>query len=122
MDVWTIQLARARTAERAGVPVLNTTIKCGEKVFAPTWDMVMDVKAGRISQETYTELYMDLMRDSIARNRTRWFEVTDMPVVAVACMCPKGVFCHRHILVKCFEAVCTKRRIPFRLLGEWESQ
>ena len=120
MDVWTIQLAKGKQAEKAGIPVLNTTIKCGEKVFAPTWEIVLAVKSKAITEEEYTTRYTNLMRYSFSVNRERWFEVANMPVVAIACMCKEGKFCHRHLLVKMFEAVCTKSGIPFRLLGEWK--
>lgn len=122
MEVWTIQLAKAKQAEKVGIPILNTTIKCGELTFAPTWEIVLAVKAGTITQEQYTTSYTNLMRWSFKTNRDRWLEVANMPVVAVACMCKEGVFCHRHLLVKMFESVCNKSGIPFKLLGEWKPE
>ena len=41
---------------------LDITVKSGDRTFAPTWDMVMDYKSGKITQEEYTEMYYDLMR------------------------------------------------------------
>jgi uncharacterized protein YeaO (DUF488 family) len=119
VQVWTIQLARAKAAAKLGVPVLNTTVKCGDLTFAPTWEIVMDVKHGRISQETYTERYTQLMRESYKRYRAAWLEVADMPTVAIACMCPPGKFCHRHLLADMFKAVCLKTGRNCILRGEW---
>ena len=119
MKVWTIQLAKGKACQAAGIPVLDTTVKCGDKVFAPTWQIVLDVKSEVISQETYTELYTSLMRWSYKCNQARWLEVLNMQEVAVACMCKAGKFCHRHLLVRMFKAVCEKHGIEFELLGEW---
>jgi len=48
---------------------LDITVKSGDRTFAPTWDMVKAYKAGRITQEEYTEMYHALMRRSYCNNR-----------------------------------------------------
>lgn len=120
MDLWTIQLSKGRKAEAAGIPVLNTTVKNGDKVFAPTWEIVLSVKNGSITPLQYTEVYNQLMRDSYNRHRGRWIEVCSMPIVAVSCFCPDGKFCHRHLLADMFIRVCNKHGLPVRHLGEWQ--
>ena len=52
-----------------GPDKLNTTVKSGIKAFAPTWDMVMGHKQGKISDEEYTKLYYALMRESWKKAR-----------------------------------------------------
>lgn len=122
MDVWTIQLSKGKAAQKTGLIVLNTTVKNGDLTFAPSWEMVLDVKSGKITPEQYTLRYYEMMRISCRCNWPRWEEVCLMPVVAIGCFCTEGKFCHRHLLAAMFERVCEKRGIPFQLLGEWRTQ
>lgn len=118
MDLWTIQMAQWRVARDLKIPLLDTTIKSGDRVFAPSWDIVEQVKEGTLSQLAYTELYTQLMRDSYRVNQLRWIEVCQMPVVAISCYCPDGDFCHRHVLAEMFKRVCQHQKITFTLKGE----
>lgn len=118
MMLYTIQMAQWRLAQKLEIPMIDTTIKSGEKTFQPSWEIVTAVKSGVISPEVYTEEYLQIMRDSYKNNRSRWLEVCNMPVVAIACYCPDGQFCHRHVLATCFKYVCRKNGLPFELKGE----
>lgn len=118
MRLYTIQMARWRSAAMFGIHVLDTTVKSGDKVFAPTWDMVRDVKAGVISEGAYTELYVRMMRNSYRHNRGRWLEVLNMDAVALSCYCQAGTFCHRLLLADMFCKCAVKHNIPFELRGE----
>jgi hypothetical protein len=118
MELWTIQMAQWRTAKDLGIPFLDTTVKSGDKVFAPTWDIVTGVKSGAISEATYTEEYKRLMRASYRSHQSRWLSLCESPVVAISCYCPEGQFCHRHLLAGYLENVCNKHAIPFVLKGE----
>lgn len=93
LKVWT-----GRVGRYMGADALDITVKSGDKVFAPTWDMVMDYKEGRISEALYTELYRQLMRKSFRTNRARWESVLAMSEVTLSCYCQPGVFCHRRLL------------------------
>lgn len=84
----------------SGKDRLDITVKSGDKTFAPTWKMVMDFKSGRITQEEYTKLYYELMRQSYQSNRQRWDEVLAMNRVVLVCFCHEGVFCHRLLLAR----------------------
>lgn len=79
---------------------LNTTVKSGEKTFAPTWDMVMGHKRRILSDEEYTKKYIELMRKSLKENPQRWQEVLSMKRVVLVCYCQEGKFCHRILLAK----------------------
>lgn len=118
MRLYTIQMARWRSAAMFGIQVLDTTVKSGDKVFAPTWDMVNDVKSGTISEGAYTELYLRMMRNSYRHNKKRWLEVLNMEAVALACYCPSGCFCHRHLLADMLCKCAAKHNIPLDFRGE----
>lgn len=118
MELFTIQLAQWRVAKRLAIPLIDTTVKSGESTFSPTWDLVLNIKSGKITESEYTEGYFNLMRQSYTENPTRWLEVLGMECVAVACYCPVKCFCHRLLLVEIFEKLCLRHKIPFTYSGE----
>lgn len=123
MELITAQMARFRLAKAEGYPVLDTTVKSGDPVFAPSWDIVMQHKAGTLSDAGYTRVYKQLMQASYRNYRARWDEVVRMPRVCVMCYCPacteqKPVFCHRLLLVDMYRLVCASQGIAFNYLGE----
>jgi uncharacterized protein YeaO (DUF488 family) len=77
----------------------------GDKVFAPSWFIVMGHKNGDISDEQYTDEYLSMMRRSYRDDRARWQEVVESGSVTLACYCKAGAFCHRIILVDLLRAV-----------------
>ncbi len=97
---------------------LDITVKSGDKVFAPTWDLVMAYKKGRISEAQYREHYFRLMRTSYREHKARWLEVLAMPVVTLCCFCRPGEFCHRTILAELLAIVGKANNIPVELCGE----
>lgn len=118
MELWTIQLSQWRVAQRLAIPLIDTTVKSGDPVFAPTWEIVTAVKSGRITQQQYTEHYLSLMRKSWLNNRQRWLDLCHQDTAAIACYCAQGVFCHRHLLAEYLKRVCVSQDIPFVLKGE----
>lgn len=118
MELFTIQIAKWRIAKRLNITHLDTTVKSGDKVFAPAWNMVIGHKARSITDEQYTSEYISMMRLSYQNNTSRWLEVATMDRVALACYCPANCFCHRLLLVDLFEKVCQKHAIPFKYSGE----
>jgi len=118
MDLWTIQMAKWRIARDLEITFLDTTVKSGDSVFAPSWEIVLGVKSGAITPDEYTVVYTQLMRESYRNNKQRWLEVANTEQVAFACYCPEGHFCHRHILAHMFDRVCQQNGIRFKLRGE----
>lgn len=109
-----------RQLEELGIPWLDTTVKSGDKVFAPTWKMVMDYKEGKLSEEAYKQQYMALMKESWERHPERWLEVLDTDRLLVGCYCKEGAFCHRRILVVLLQRVAQqilKKEVIME--GEW---
>lgn len=118
MDLYTVQLSQWRIVSKLGIPLLNTTVKSGIKAFAPSWEIVMDVKRGIITPEQYTDIYHELMEQSLQQQPAVWEETLALEQVAIACYCRPGLFCHRHLLAKLFERECAKRSIRCVVRGE----
>ncbi|NLN49751.1 MAG: DUF488 family protein [Clostridiales bacterium] len=99
----TVQMAKAKTLP-AGTRIIDITIKSSRPpwdIFAPTWNMVNAYKAGELSEEGYTEQYINLMRKRYKENKNVFQQLIQMAMhesVALACYCTPGEFCHRHIL------------------------
>jgi hypothetical protein len=98
--------------------MLDTTVKSGNRIFAPTWDMVIQHKNGVLTDAGYMEQFRKMMQASLKSNPTAWHDVAIMPKVALACYCYAGCFCHRYLLVYYFQSYCLHHKIPFRYLGE----
>lgn len=111
MELYTVQLSQWRTVAKLDIVLLNTTVKSGNKAFAPSWEIVMDVKRGVISTDEYTRVYHAMMEQSLQTNAKEWERVLGIERVAVACYCQPGVFCHRHLLADIFERQCALRDI-----------
>jgi hypothetical protein len=118
IKIWTIQIAQWRIADKLGIPLLDTTYKSGDPVFAPPKQLVLDIKGGLISEEYYEAVYLQHMRNSWMANQERWDEVMMMPEVALACYCGPDKFCHRHPLSQMLQKACRNRGIDEQLMGE----
>lgn len=119
MQVFTLQLSNWRIARDRKIEVIDTTVRSGDRLFSPTWNMVMGSKQGTITPQEYTEQYRQLMLQSWNMERDAWraFIRREEPL-ALACYCPAGQFCHRHLLVGILREVCTASKIPFEYYGE----
>ena len=79
---------------------LDITVKSGDQNFAPTWDIVMGVKNGTITELEYERRYKNLMDLSCERNPKRWNEILSKERIVLGCFCKPGEFCHRILLAK----------------------
>lgn len=118
IEIYTIQLGKHALAKKRRIPVLDTTVKSGDKTFSPTWEIVTQVKDGSISPEEYRERYIAMMRESWKVNNDRWMEVINGGRVAFACYCREGDFCHRHILKEIFLKIARFYNRPIVDVGE----
>ncbi|WJJ55186.1 hypothetical protein [Xanthomonas phage RTH11] len=117
--VFTIQVGKWRLAKDRDIKVMDTTVKSGYSIFAPTWDMVLGIKNGSMDEDTYSQLYRDMLVQSWKGNRQKWMDfLNDDDQYALACYCKAGVFCHRHLLVKFLQQLCKQLNIPFEYYGE----
>lgn len=93
----------ASMSTKTDLPIIDVTVaNKKEKVFSPTWSMVMDFKKGSLSEEDYTEMYYEHMRESHRLYRSRWEEVLNMDVVVLKCFCNDDDFCHTNLLADIF--------------------
>lgn len=108
MYIYTAQIAKLKQLHIESY--IDTTIKSGNKLFSPTWEMVNDVKSNKITPDEYTKLYYQMMRISYRQHQTEWDKLfthhKNTPRI-LACYCKPYTFCHRHllkdILMKCYD-------------------
>lgn len=121
MDLFTVQVGRWRLCQKHKAEFVDTTVKSGLKIFAPTWDMVLGYKDGSVSEEEYRKRYRQLMIESWCAHREQWKEfLRSEGYKAISCYCKPGEFCHRLLLVDIFRELCEKLKIPFNYYGELE--
>lgn len=114
----TIQMAQYRKAKALNVELIDTTVKSGNPIFAPTWEMVKAWKSGNLSKEEYSRQYGVLMFDSFKEHRLAWLDIFKKESVALACYCRAGDFCHRHLLKSYFEKIARSSGQHFEDGGE----
>ncbi len=84
-----------------GFDKLDVTVKGQHpfgRHFAPTWEMVREYRAGRLSQADYTTQYIQLLNaipKDIVKRLIKLAIVTD---ITLCCYEQPGEFCHRHLL------------------------
>jgi uncharacterized protein YeaO (DUF488 family) len=124
LDLFTIQLSKWWQARSRDIILLDTTVKTGTSVFAPTWEMVMGYKQGVITWDEYTQQYYNRMNASWKSEKDRpvWLgTIESTEPLAIACMCRyegPHTHCHRFLLKELFEKLCERRGIPFYYYGE----
>ena len=102
IELYTIQLSNVNLAGE-DVEVIDTTVKSGHGMLAPTWSMVWDFKSGALDWDKYTEMYLGMMRESFNANVGLWNRLFSNPndgnrKIALACYCKPGNCCHRYLL------------------------
>lgn len=119
MRVMTIQVGKWRLARNRDIFFLDSTVKTGYSLFAPTWDMVMQHKAGTLSNDEYSAMYRDLMIRSWTSRRVEWMKIlNDDKPIALGCFCRAGAFCHRLLLKDFLKQLCKQLEISFEYYGE----
>lgn len=118
VTLYTAQIAQWRKCKERGIELIDTTVKSGLSEFAPTWDIVMGVKQGDITEAQYTEVYHSLMQRSFREHRQAWLDLLSKEHIAIACYCKAGAFCHRHLLLEYLKAACDYFGIQYTLGGE----
>ena len=83
--------------------ILDITVKSGNELFSPSWDLVNKLKDGVITPKGYAKEYTIMMRESYANNREEWNKVLEQDRVVLQCYCKVNNFCHRFILADIFK-------------------
>ena len=121
MKLHTVAMSQWRKAKALNIPLYDITVKSGDKVFAPSWDLLLAYKfnKGNVERDdVYTKGFHTLMKDSYMSNKQHWVDFLSQEEIAIACYCKAGDFCHRHLLVDYFEKVCNNAGIEFEYKGE----
>lgn len=118
VKIWTIQIARWRLARATGIPILDITAKTGIKAFAPNFGDVMAYKYGEMSEEVYTQIYLNSMEYSKTHQKAHWQALKDRSVVALACYCKSGVFCHRLLFADLMKNYLELQGVEVQMCGE----
>lgn len=118
IEIWTIQIGQWRVAKEREIAFIDTTAKSGLYAFAPHFSDVMLYKAGKLSEEEYTDIYHRKMDESLIQTPKYWEWLKVKPRIALACYCRAGVFCHRHLMAKRAETYLTNEDCPVILMGE----
>jgi hypothetical protein len=96
------------TYKYSGNDRLDITVKGQSpigKLFAPTWDMVLGYKNGRITPIQYSDLYRKMMEESVRKNWVVWKNLLDAERITLVCFCRPGTFCHRHLLANMLQSL-----------------
>lgn len=120
MELYTVALYNWRSAEVKGIPVINTTIKTGDKRLAPNWNFLTLYQKGTIDEDEYTRRFYAKMRWSYHKHRQFWDELICKDTLALACYCKPGKFCHRHLLVDIITKIGAREGIEVLYKGELE--
>lgn len=83
---------------------LDITVKSGKelgKKFAPTWNMVMGHKQGKITDEQYTELYLNMLKNTEEEVFEELYKygLDNENKINLICYCHDGKFCHTYLLI-----------------------
>lgn len=97
---------------------LDISVKSGMKILAPTWDLVMKFKEGRITPEQFSKEYTRLMRKSYTQYQEAWLALLRNKTITLVCYCPKDSFCHRHLLAPILVSVAKHHGVKAKYLGE----
>ena len=117
--IYTGRVQQHRVYLNLGYVFIDTTVKSGNKLFAPTWDMVMGHKDGTISDEEYLARYRPMMTLSYNNNKQMWVDIlTSNAPLVLCCYCKHGVFCHRHSLYSYFQHVANHLKLDVTFPGE----
>lgn len=117
----------------SGSDRLDITAKSADtfegKLFAPTWDMVMGVKAYHgdtrfpnvkpISSEEYNQRYYQLLRERYAKNKQVFMDLINRESVVFCCYCSgDSVHCHRHLASDILQKIAAHHGIAVKLGSE----
>jgi hypothetical protein len=110
-----------RKADEMGIPLLNITIKSGIGIFAPDWDFLMrykDSPKGPEDEAAYTKAYAAKINRKLKEFPEMFLDIFNNTEIALACYCPEGAFCHRHLFFKVLKQLGTQINVDVLDGGE----
>lgn len=122
MKLYTIQLAKHRLLKDSGIELVDTTVKSGLKILAPSWEILNAYRANENQEEAekiYVKAFYSKLRKDYRENPEEFIKwLKQGKPIALACYCRAGKFCHRHLLVDIFIKIGKKLGIDVEYVGE----
>lgn len=118
LEVWTGRICDWRYWDNTDVLFVDTSLKSGEKEFAPTPELLWPYKQGIVSKDEYEQVFLNLTRKRFQRNPDPWYWLIHQQKICLACYCKEGEFCHRHLLKEMIRKLCKREGIQFIDRGE----
>jgi len=102
----------ARISEKVEGIRLDITIKNAKgHVLAPTWDLVMGLKDGKITWAQYESGYLKLLNERLKTRRSEFVSIVEMARdkdVYLICFCTDERICHRRLAMEFLLAMSTQ--------------
>ncbi len=119
MDLYTIAIPQWRKAKARHIELFDITVKSGYKPFAPYDDVLWAYKRGEVSDEEYTQLYLEKLRKRFIEAPEDFEAFLERPgPLAIACYCKAGKFCHRHLYLQYILEVAEDNGYAVQYRGE----
>lgn len=121
------QMAKWRSVKklRPETNLVDTTVRSGDRMLAPTWNMVHLVKSHYANPEElaaahadYTRTYRKLIHARFRQDPDHFLQFLYGKEVTFMCYCKAGDFCHRHLLVKFIKVLARIYKVEVTYLGE----
>ena len=101
--MWLVKIQLSRSPIWKKLPGLDITVKSGKtlgKSFAPTWSMVLNHKKGEMTDQEYTDLYLEILDKIDEQIYEKLYQYgTDNNGINFLCYCRDGIFCHTYLLI-----------------------
>jgi hypothetical protein len=118
----TVYTSRIGYRGDAGLDITVKSAKGIGEILAPTWALVGGYKHWQgytaLTNEQYTNLYLDLLRSRYRTNEQAFIQLIQRPQLVLLCYCRSGVFCHRHLALDVLEKIANAKGLPFTRGGE----
>lgn len=116
--IWTIHLPHWRLL-LPEVKLLDITYKSGHRAFSPHGHDLGQFKRGEMSEDEYTQRYLEKMHDSRREHRQAWDGLSVGNYKALACYCKAGEYCHRRLFQHVAKTHLESMGWRVELMDEW---
>lgn len=100
IKLYTIAIPQWRKAKSLDIPLFDITVKTGYEPFAPYKDVLYAYKRGEVTDDQYTTLYLNKLREHFRKVPDDFLKVLEAEgSMAIACYCKAGNFCHRYLFL-----------------------
>lgn len=83
-EVPLVEIYTSKLIIKTQQPSINVSSK-GNPVFSPTYDMVVDLRDGKITEEQYINMYCELMQKSSQKHKKEWWDLLHKKEIVLKC-------------------------------------